>query len=81
MGLLLWILFGALVGWAASAIMGSGQGLLMDIVVGIFGAVIGGWIMSLLGYGGVSGFDLYSFIVALIGALVLFVIVRSLRKR
>ena len=81
MGLLLWILFGALVGWAASAIMGSGQGLLMDIVVGICGAVVGGWIMSLLGYGGVSGFDLYSFIVALIGALVLFVIVRSLRKR
>jgi len=52
-----------LAGWIASAIMKSNDGVLMDIVVGVVGAVIGGWIMSFFGQGGVSGFDLYSFIV------------------
>jgi uncharacterized membrane protein YeaQ/YmgE (transglycosylase-associated protein family) len=79
MGIILWIIFGALVGWIASAIMGSREGLLVDIIVGIVGAVLGGWIMSLLGKGGVSGFNLYSFIVAIIGAVVLIAIVRAFR--
>jgi len=79
MGIILWIIFGALVGWIASAIMGSREGLIVDIIVGIVGAVLGGWIMSLLGKGGVSGFNLYSFIVAIIGAVVLIAIVRALR--
>jgi uncharacterized membrane protein YeaQ/YmgE (transglycosylase-associated protein family) len=79
MGIILWIIFGALAGWIASSIMGKSEGLLMDIVVGIVGAVIGGWIMSLFGYGGVSGFNLYSFVVAIIGAIVLIWIVRAIR--
>lgn len=79
MGIILWIIFGALVGWIASAIMGTGYGLLMDIVIGVVGAVVGGWLMSLFGSGGVSGFNLYSFVVALIGAVVLIAIVRALR--
>ena len=79
MGIIIWIIFGALVGWVASMVMGTGGGLLWDIIVGIVGAVIGGWLMSFLGYGGVTGFNLYSFIVALIGAVVLIAIVRAIR--
>jgi uncharacterized membrane protein YeaQ/YmgE (transglycosylase-associated protein family) len=79
MGIILWIIFGALAGWIASAIMGSREGLVMDIVIGIVGAVLGGWIMSLLGHGGVSGFNVYSFVVAIIGAVVLIAIVRAFR--
>lgn len=79
MSILIWIVFGALVGWIASAVMGSGGGLLQDIIVGIIGAVLGGWIMSLLGESGVTGFNLYSFLVAIFGAVVLIAIVRALR--
>ena len=79
MGIILWIIFGALVGWIASMVMESRGGLVWDIAVGIVGAVLGGWIMNLLGEGGVSGFNLYSFIVALVGACVLIAIVRAIR--
>lgn len=81
MGIILWILFGALVGGVASWVMGSSRGgLLGDIVIGIIGAVVGGFIMSFFGKRGVDGFDLYSFLVALLGACVLIVIVRALRR-
>mgnify|MGYP003396027937 CR=1 FL=1 len=80
MGIIIWIIFGALVGWVASMIMGSRGGLLWDIVVGIVGAVIGGFLMSLIGQGGVGSFSLYSFLVALLGACLLIAIVRALRK-
>jgi len=60
-------------------VMGSGGGLVWDIVVGIVGAVIGGFIMNMLGQNGVGGFNLYSFVVALIGACVLIAIVRAVR--
>ncbi|MFA5994111.1 MAG: GlsB/YeaQ/YmgE family stress response membrane protein [Parcubacteria group bacterium] len=79
MGIILWIVFGAIVGWVASAVMGTSEGLLMDIVLGIVGAVLGGWLMSFLGKGGVSGFNLYSFLVAILGAMVLIAIVRAIR--
>jgi uncharacterized membrane protein YeaQ/YmgE (transglycosylase-associated protein family) len=82
MGIILWIIFGALVGWIASKIMNTDaqQGAGMNIVVGIVGAIIGGVIMNLLGFGGVSGFNLYSFIVALLGAIVLVAIVKAFRR-
>lgn len=80
MGIILWIVFGALVGWVASVVMESRGGLVWDIVVGIIGAVIGGWIMSLFGEGGVGGFTLYSFLVAVLGACVLIWVVRMVRK-
>ena len=67
MGILLWIIFGGIVGWIASLIMGtdSQQGLFLNIIVGIVGAILGGWIMSFMGESPVSGFNLYSFLVAL----------------
>ena len=79
MGILLWIVFGAIAGWVASAFMGTREGLVMDIILGIVGAVLGGWLMSFFGYGGVSGFNLYSFLVAILGAAILIAIVRALR--
>ena len=81
MGIILWILFGALVGWVASLIMKTDaeQGALLNIVIGIVGAVIGGWVMSLIGNTGVTGFNLYSFLVALLGAVILIAIVRAIR--
>jgi len=79
MGIIIWIIFGALAGWIASIIMKSNDGLLMDIVIGIVGAILGGWIMSLLGKSGVSGFNLYSLLVAILGSVVLIWIVRAIR--
>lgn len=79
MSILIWIVFGALVGWVASMVMGTGGGLVWDVVVGIIGAVLGGWLMNSLGKGGVSGFNLYSFLVALLGAVILIAIVRAVR--
>ena len=82
MSFLIWIVFGALAGWIASMIMKTNgqQGLILDIVVGIVGAVLGGWIMSMLGAQGVEGFDLYSFLVAVLGAVVLLAIVKFIRR-
>lgn len=81
MGIILWIIFGALVGWIASMFMKTNaqQGGLLNIVVGIIGAVIGGWVMSFFGQEGVTGFNIYSFVVALIGAMVLIGVVRAIR--
>ncbi len=80
MDLIIWIIFGGLVGWIASMVMGTGGGLLWDIGVGIVGAVIGGFIMNLLGQSGVGGFNLYSFLVAVLGACVLIAIVRAMKQ-
>jgi uncharacterized membrane protein YeaQ/YmgE (transglycosylase-associated protein family) len=80
MGIILWILFGALVGWIASAIMGTGYGVIVDIVIGIVGATVGGWLMSFFGSSGVTGFNFYSFLVAILGAVVLIAIVKALRR-
>ncbi|MDB5194894.1 MAG: Transglycosylase-associated protein [Parcubacteria group bacterium] len=80
MGILLWIVFGAIAGWIASVITGSREGLLLDIIVGIVGAVIGGWVMSLFGNSGVTGFNLYSFLVAIVGSVILLFIVKAVRR-
>ncbi len=81
MGIILWIVFGAIAGFIASNIMGKGEGLLWDIILGIVGAIVGGFIMNALGYAGVTGFNLYSTIVAVIGAIIVIYIGRLLRQR
>lgn len=55
------------------------QGVIMNVVVGVVGALIGGLIMSAFGYGGVTGFNIYSFLVALLGSLILIAIVKLIR--
>lgn len=81
MSIIGWIVLGGLAGWVASMIMGNNarQGLLGNIIVGIIGAFIGGLIVGLLGGQGVTGFNLWSFVVALVGAIVLLWIVRMVR--
>ena len=81
MGILLWIIFGAIAGWIASVLMhtNSNQGTMTDIVLGIVGAIVGGFIMGLVGQSGVNGFNLYSMGVAVAGAVVVIFIGRRLR--
>jgi uncharacterized membrane protein YeaQ/YmgE (transglycosylase-associated protein family) len=81
MEIIFWIIFGALVGWIGSIIMGvdGQQGMLLNIVVGVIGAVFGGYIMNFFGESGVTGFNLYSFVVAIIGAVALLAIVKLVR--
>ena len=81
MGIILWVVFGGIVGWVASMIMKTDgqQGLFMNIIVGIIGAVIGGWLMSVVGESGVQGFNFYSFLVALLGACALIALVKMVR--
>jgi uncharacterized membrane protein YeaQ/YmgE (transglycosylase-associated protein family) len=77
MGILGWIVLGGLAGWLASRLVrGSGLGLIGDIVVGIVGGIIGGFIVGALGGTGVTGFNLWSFVVAVLGAILLLYIVR-----
>lgn len=82
MNIILWLIFGALAGWLASVIMGTRkqQGMLMDIVLGIVGAFVGGFLFNTLGQSGVTGFNLWSLIVAIIGAVVLTAIAKAIRR-
>jgi uncharacterized membrane protein YeaQ/YmgE (transglycosylase-associated protein family) len=83
MSIILWIVLGALAGWLASVLMrtNSGQSIFGDIVVGILGALLGGFVMSLFGQSGISGFNLYSVIVAVLGAVLLLWILSAVRGR
>ena len=77
MGIILWLVLGGIAGWLAGLIVrGSGLGIIGDIVVGIIGGFIGGFIVSLFGGTGVTGFNIWSLIVAIIGAVVLLLVVR-----
>jgi uncharacterized membrane protein YeaQ/YmgE (transglycosylase-associated protein family) len=80
MGIILWIIFGAIAGFVASHLMGSGEGLLWNIVLGVVGALIGGFIMNAFGEPGITGFNIYSLIVAIVGAIIVIWIGRLLRK-
>lgn len=82
MGIIAWLLVGGIAGWLASMIMktNDSQGMIMNIVVGIVGAVIGGWLMSWFGGYGVTGFNLQSILVATLGAVVLLAVLKLLKK-
>jgi len=71
MSILTWILLGLIAGFIASKIVNNhGQGIALDVLLGVVGAVVGGWLFRLFGAGGVSGFNLYSLLVAVVGAVV-----------
>ena len=83
MGILTWIIVGGLAGWVASMIMKTDaqQGVLTNIIVGIIGALIGGWLMSVLGGGSdIMSFSIESFLVALLGSVVLIGALKLIRR-
>lgn len=81
MGIIGWIILGGLAGWIASMIMGTDKsmGVLANIAVGIVGALIGGFLVSLFGGSGVTGFNIWSFVVAVLGSIILLGIVKAVR--
>lgn len=81
MGWIAWIVLGALAGLVAKSVMKEPGGLLKNIILGIVGAFIGGWIVELVGGSGVNGFNIYSFIVAVIGAIIVIWVARLFSRR
>ncbi len=77
---LLWILMGAIAGWLAGLIMKTDYGLLGNIIVGIVGGFIGGLVMNLIHKPSGGGFNLYSLLVSILGAVILLAIVKAVRK-
>lgn len=82
MGILLWIIFGALSGWIASVIMKTDrqQDTGYDIVLGIVGSVVGGFLMGSVGQPGITGFNIQSLTVAVIGSVIVIFIGRKIRR-
>lgn len=82
MGIIAWIIFGLLAGIVAKFIMPGPDpgGIFITILLGIAGALLGGFIGSLLGLGGISGFNIGSFLIAVVGAILLLWIYRSMRR-
>lgn len=83
MSILAWVIVGLIAGVLAKyAVPGEGPGgFVGDLVIGIVGAVIGGWIFNALGYAGATGLNLWSIVVAFIGAVILLLILRALTRR
>jgi uncharacterized membrane protein YeaQ/YmgE (transglycosylase-associated protein family) len=81
MGIIAFLVLGGIAGWIASLIMGTdaSQGVVMNIVVGVIGALIGGLLFNAFGNAGVTGFNLYSLIVATLGAIIGLYVVRLVR--
>lgn len=82
MGLISWLLVGGMAGWLASMMMGTNarMGLVANIIVGIAGAIIGGFVMGFFGIGGVTGLNIWSMLVATMGAILLLYLISVLRK-
>ena len=81
MQILWWVIVGLVAGWATGKIMkGAGYGVFMDLVIGIAGAIIGGFVMRALGFGG-SGGMIYTILVAIGGAVLLTAVVRLITKK
>jgi uncharacterized membrane protein YeaQ/YmgE (transglycosylase-associated protein family) len=82
MSLLGWILFGLISGFVGSRIVNRrGEGCILNVVIGIVGALVGGFIFSAIGGSGVTGFNLYSMFVAIIGAIVFLLLYHALTGR
>ena len=80
MSILAWIILGVIAGFVGSKIVNrTGEGLIRDLALGIVGAIVGGWIFSFFGQTGVTGLNLYSLLVAVIGAVVALVAYHAMR--
>jgi len=81
MSIIGWIVLGLIAGFIASKIVNSqGSGIVLDIVLGVIGAFVGGWLLHLFGEAGITGFNLYSMVVAIIGAIVVLVVYHAIRR-
>ncbi len=81
MSILAWIVLGLVAGFIGSKVVNkSGEGFFLDIILGIVGSVVGGWLFSTFGASGVTGLNLYSLVVAVIGAIVVLVAYHAIRK-
>ncbi len=82
MSIIAWIVLGLIAGFIGSKLVNRrGEGLFLDIILGIVGAVVGGWVFSLFGGGGVSGLNLHSLLVAVVGAVLVLVVYHAIRGK
>ena len=82
MSVLAWIILGLIAGFIASKLVNkSGEGMLLDIVLGVVGAVVGGWLFHTFGMPGVTGLNIYSLLVAVVGAAVFLIVYHALTRR
>ena len=82
MSFLAWIILGLIAGFIGSKIVNkTGEGFFLDIILGIVGAVVGGWLFSLFGAHGVTGLNVYSLIVAVVGAIIVLMVYHALFRR
>ena len=82
MSLLAWIVLGLIAGFISSKIVNkTGEGVLLDIVIGIVGAVVGGWLFQAFGTSGISGVNIYSLVVAVVGSVAVLVLYHTFFRR
>jgi len=82
MSFLAWIILGLIAGFIASKIVNKqGEGVFLDIILGIVGAIVGGWAFTAMGANGVTGFNLYSVFVSVIGSVIFLVIYHAIARR
>ena len=81
MSYLAWIVLGLIAGFIGSKIVNKqGEGLILDVILGVVGAFVGGWLFTLFGASGVTGLNLYSIIVAVVGAIVVLLAYHAIRR-
>ena len=81
MSIIAWIILGLIAGFIASKIVNKqGEGFFLDIILGIIGALVGGWLFEFFGKAGVTGLNLYSMLVAIVGAVVVLVVYHAVRR-
>ena len=81
MSFLAWIVLGLVAGFIGSKIVNkTGEGIILDIILGIIGAIVGGWLFTTFGASGVTGLNLYSIAVAVVGAVVVLVVYHAVRR-
>jgi uncharacterized membrane protein YeaQ/YmgE (transglycosylase-associated protein family) len=82
MGIIAWLILGLVAGFIASKLVNKqGEGLAMDIVLGIVGAVVGGFLANLMGFHGITGFDIYSILISIAGAVVVLLVYHAMTRR
>ena len=80
MSILAWVVLGLIAGFIGSKLVNkTGEGVILDVVLGVVGAVVGGWLFSMFGAHGVTGVNLYSLVVSVIGAMLVLVVYHALR--